>query len=94
MEVCKYLATVWQVIVDNCFCQFVFWPLMMLQQMVTLRAPDGAKSYVYCCHQVMTINLHSSTVKCLTTKHPTECAVVLQTNLRGNFMFQFKLKHQ
>lgn len=33
----------------------------------------------------MDINLHGSTVKCLAPKHPTKCAVVLQTNLRGNF---------
>ena len=30
---------------------------------------------------LMDVNLHGSPVQCLAPKHPTKCAVVLQTNL-------------
>ena len=32
-------------------------------------------------HWMMDVNLHCSPVQCLAPKHPTKCAVVLQTNL-------------
>ena len=34
---------------------------------------------------MMDVNLHGSPVQCLAPKHPTKCAVVLQTNLGGKF---------